>query len=63
MKVKELIVELLELDMDTEVYLSSDEEGNKFNLLNTIQSNIVLEDEDEDEDGYRIGILTVVLWP
>lgn len=40
MKIKDLIKKLNKLDPDSEIILSSDSEGNSFNYLNNIESNL-----------------------
>jgi hypothetical protein len=57
MKVYQLIAELQKYDLDTEVFMSIDEEGNGFAQLDVAQEN-AMEDMENGEivDG-------VILWP
>jgi len=50
MKVKELIEKLKELDENTEVILSADEEGNYYNNLRNIEEGYFIEGEYYSEE-------------
>ena len=52
MKIKDLIKKLQQYDLELDVILSSDEEGNTFNTVCEIASGFV---DTKDEKEYKVG--------
>lgn len=69
MKVKDLIKILLDQDMDNDVWISIDEEGNRFKPLSEPEHGIISKSFVDDIEHYvknpedRYSEIALILWP